>query len=250
MTKIRSSIILFVYTFLLIACAGVEEPAAESTVDAPTPFVEEPTAESTDDASLLFVENFDSEETCFNREIVPYDVLEIENGEFIMGVNESAGLIWSTCEGLELDNFTFEMDVYDETSGEGFHFFGLQFRKGPVDGGSNQYYLVRFGLGGGDSPASCAGIASDNSWIDNLTESPSGDSCWVDLPELIQPGEWNHIEITANGSEITYKVNDISVTSVNDTRLTRGTIALFAGTHDEDSARIKIDNIRITAPTD
>ena len=97
------------------------------------------------------------------------------------------------------------------------------------------------------SPASCAGIATDSAWIDNLTESPSDDSCWVDLPAGIQPGQWNHFEITANGPELTYKVNDVFVASVNDPRLTQGTIALLAGTHDEDSARVKIDNIRITA---
>jgi len=249
MAKTQSSI-NFICAILLAACAGVVQPTAESEEGVSIDGVEQPTAESMSDVSLLLVENFDDAETCFNREVAPYDVLEIENGEFIMGVNESAGLIWSTCEGLELDNFTFEMDVYDETGGEGFRFFGLQFRKGSAGDGSDQYYLVRFGFGGDRSPASCVGLASDSSWIDNLTQSTSGDSCWVDLSDPIQPGEWNHFEITTNGSEITYKVNDALVSSVNDSRLTQGRVALLAGTNDEDNARFKIDNIRITAPTD
>lgn len=227
MTKAQPGIILFVCAFLLTACSG-----------------------GVGAASLPFVENFDDEETCFNRDVASFGVLEIENGEFIIEVNDRNKLVWSTCEGMLLDDFTIEMDVYDETGGEDFRFFGVQFRKGPADGGSDQYYLVRFGLGGGEPPASCAGLASDSSWIDNLTQSPSGDSCWVELSDSIQPGEWNHVEITASGPEITYKVNDEPVTGVNDARLTRGVIALFAGTHDEDSARFKIDNIRITAPAE
>jgi len=227
MRKANPFITLFICIFLLTACGG-----------------------GRGSASLPFVENFDDEETCFNRDVESFGVLDIENGEFIIGVKAYNQLVWATCEDVLLDDFTFEMDFYDETDGDGFHFFGLQFRKGPVDGGYNQYYLVRFGLGGGDPPASCAGMASANSWIDNLTESPSGDSCWLKLPEPVQSGEWNHVEITANGADITYKLNDVLITSVNDTRLTQGVIALFAGTHDEDNARIKIDNIRITAPTD
>lgn len=232
MSKVLSSI-LFICAFLLAACAGVEQSATESVSDVSEPFVE----------------NFDDEETCFNRDVDSRGVLDIENGEFIVGVKANNQLVWATCEDVMLDDFTFEMDFYDETEGEGFRFFGLQFRKGPVEG-SNQYYLVRFSLGGDEPPASCVGMASDNSWIDNLTESPDGNSCWVDLPMPIQPNEWNHVSITANGSEITYKLNDVLVASVNDSRLTQGLIALYAGTHDEDNARVKIDNIRITVPTD
>jgi len=227
MLKAYPSIIVIIFAVLLAACSG-----------------------GSSSSSLPFVENFDDEETCLNRDVASFGVLEIENGEFIIGVNAVNQLVWSTCEEIVLDNFTFEMDFYDETNGEGFRFIGLQFRKGPVNGGSNQYYLVRFGMGGSASPTSCVGMASDNSWIDNLTKSPDGNSCWVDLPMPIQPNEWNHVEITANGSEITYKVNNVLVTTVDDSRLTEGVIALFAGTHDEDNARFKIDNIRITASTD
>ena len=232
MTKGHASIILPVCALLLIACAGGESPPVAT--------------EKVSDVSVLYAENFDDGESCFDPEVLAFAALSIENGELIMEVTDSGKLFWSTCEEVMLDNFTFEMDVYDDTSAEGFHFFGLQFRKDPVEGGSAQYYLVRFGLAEGSSPASCAGMATDSAWIANLTESPSDDSCWVDLPERIEPGQWNHFEITANGPVLTYKVNDVFVASVDDPRLAQGTIALLAGTHSGDSARVKIDNIRIT----
>lgn len=232
MTKVHLSIILPVCALLLAACAGGASPP--------------PATQEVSDASVLYAENFDDGESCFDPEELAFAALSIEEGELIMEVTDSGKLFWSTCEEVLLDNFTFEMDVYDDTSAGGFHFFGLQFRKDPVEGGSNQYYLVRFGLGEGPSTASCAGLASDSAWIANLTASPSGDSCWVDLPERIEPGQWNHFEITADGPVLTYKVNDVFVASVDDPRLTQGTIALFAGTHSGDSARFKIDNISIT----
>ena len=134
------------------------------------------------------------------------------------------------------------MDVHDDTCDEGFHFLGLQFRGEPI--ADQQHYLVRFGLGGASSPDSCDALASDSSF-ENITESPIADSCWVELPEAFQSGQWNHFEITANGPVITYMVNDIFVASLNDPRLTEGIFALLAGTNSADSARIKIDNIRI-----
>ena len=234
MSKAHSSIILLVCALLLAACAGGESLP--------------PATEKTSDAFVLYAENFDDGQSCFDPETLAFASLSIEDGELIIDMTDSAKLFWSTCEEVMLDNFAFEMDVYDDTSAEGFHFFGLQFRKDPAEDGSAQYYLVRLGLGGGSSPASCAGMASDSAWIANLTESPSDDSCWVDLPEGIEPGQWNHVEITANGPVITYKVNDVFVASVTDPRLTEGTIALLAGTHAGDSARVKIDNVRITSP--
>jgi len=233
MTKAHLSIVLFVGVLLLTACARGESSSSD--------------AEKAGDSAVLYAENFDDGESCFDPTMADFAVLSIENGELIININESSKFAWSPCEDVVLDNFTFEMDVYDDTSVEGFHFFGLQIRKEPGEDRSRQYYLIRFGLGEDPTPASCAALATDSTWIDNLTESPSDDSCWVDLPEPIQPGEWNHIEITANGPVLTFEVNGNFVASVNDSRLTQGTIALFAGTHEADSARVKIDNIRITA---
>lgn len=234
MTKAHSSIVLFVSILLLTACAGGESPP--------------PNAEEVSNATMLYTENFDDGESCFDPNMADFAALSIENGELIIDINESNKFIWTACEEVVLDNFTYEMDVYDDTSAEGFRFFGVQLRKEPGEGRSRQYYLIRFGLGDDPTPASCAALATDNSWIDNLTQSPTDDSCWVDLPKPIQPGEWNHFKISANGSELTFEVNDTFVASVTDSRLTEGTIALLAGTHEADSARIKIDNIRITAP--
>lgn len=233
MTKAHLSIIFFVGVLLLTACAGGESLPAD--------------AEKVSDAAVLYTENFDDGESCFDPNMADFADLSIENGELIIEINESSKFAWSPCTDVVLDNFTFEMDVYDDTSAEGFHFFGLQLRREPGEGSARQYYLIRFGLGEDPTPASCAALATDSSWIANLTESPSDDSCWVDLPDPIQPGEWNHFEISANGPVLTFAVNDAVVASVSDSRLTQGTIALLAGTHEADSARVKVDNIRITA---
>jgi hypothetical protein len=230
------SLLLFLWlvgVLLLAACAGDESPPTN--------------AEKANDATVLYTENFDDGESCFDPNMADFAGLSLENGELIIEIKESSKFAWSPCADVVLDNFTFEMDVYDDTSVEGFRFFGVQLRKEPGEGSSKQYYLIRFGLGEDPTPAACAALATDNTWIANLTESPSDDSCWLDLPEPIQPGEWNHFEITANGPELTFAVNDIFVASVNDSRLSQGTIALFAGTHEADSARVKIDNIRVTA---
>ncbi|MEJ2487131.1 MAG: DUF1080 domain-containing protein [Anaerolineales bacterium] len=223
MAKTHVIIPVLFFTILLVACNGGGSGSA-----------------------LLYSENFDEGNSCFDSNAMDIGALSIENGELILEITEPYSLYWDTCEEVTLTNFTIELDMYDDTSGEGFHFYGLQLRSGSEDGGPDQYYVVRFGMGEGISSASCVGFANENSFED-ITKSPSGDSCWVDLPEPIHPGQWNHFEITLDGPMITYKVNDVHVASINDARLTQGSFALLAGTHDEDSARIKFDNIRITA---
>lgn len=80
---------------------------------------------------MLYAENFDNGESCFDPEVLAFATLSIENSELLMEVTDSRKLFWSTCEEVMLDNFTFEMDVNDDTSAEGFHFFGLRSATGP-----------------------------------------------------------------------------------------------------------------------
>lgn len=237
MTQAQLNPIYLVTILLLSACAGKEQPTSVT--------------ETESDATVLYEDNFEDGESCFNLEVSPdVGVLSIERGEFTMGVNRSRALVYATCEGLVLDNFRLDMDVIDDTSDSGFRFYGLQFRKqsseGPADV-ANSHYLFRLGQEKGTTPASCAGLATNRNWLEDLTESPDGDSCWVDLSESIPAGQWVHHTITADGPELTYAVNDVVVARVSDSRLSQGAIALFVGAHEAENVRVRIDNFRITA---
>ena len=217
---------------LLTACAGGEDPDPGADI-----------------AALPFTESFEDADSCFNLNSGDTSDLRIENGELVMALNTDFGLEWSTCQDLQLDNFTLKLDVYDDSASDDFYFFGVQFRRTPQDGGGFQNYVARIGLGG-DGPSACLGLASNNSWVSDLTQSPSGDSCWIEMDAPFHAGEWNHFELTANGPEIRLALNGVEVASASDDRLTWGAFAILLGTHEADAAGFRVDNVRVSGPAE
>jgi len=250
----KSSVLLFIALIILAlslgACARGEstQPAAEVEEEAPAPEEEIAVAEENDDAAL-YSEDFEDGSSCFEEAQLQNASLALENGELIVEISNSGELLWSTCEELELSNFTIELDIFDDSSAPGFHYFGLQLRSEASADGTLNWYEVHFGLGEGFVPAFCSGLATESTF-ESFTESLYDDSCWVDLPVRIEAGQWNHFEISANGPVLTYSVNGTFIASLNDARIEQGNFGLLAGTFDSESSRIKFDNIRITTLTD
>jgi hypothetical protein len=240
---------LIILAITLSACGGGEsvQPAAEAEQQAPTP--EEAAAAEESDDSALYAEDFEDGTSCFEPAQLQNASLGLENGELIIDVTSSGELIWSTCEEVQLSDFSIELDIYDDTTAAGFHYFGLLFRSEPAADGSLNWYEVHFGLGEGFSPAFCSGLATETTF-ESFTESIYDDSCWVDLPERIEAGQWNHFEISANGPVLTYSVNGTFIAALNDPRIEQGNFGLLAGTFDGEASRIKFDNIRITTLTE
>ena len=227
---------------LLAACTGTDSPTTS-----PEP---PPAATATPIETILYEEGFDDSETCFNLDVDPgLGSLQIANGELVMGINQPSTFIYATCEDVEMSDFKFEMDVFDESGQAAFHFYGLQFRKGVPDGSTamtNHYYLFRLGQAEDARTAVCAGLATDRSWEENLTEAADGSSCWLELAAPIPTGQWNHHAIEAKGTELSYSVNDTVIAQITHTELIAGRVALFIGTHEAESARVRVDNVRIT----
>ena len=240
--------LLALTTFVLLslaltACGGSNSAPVE---DAASSAPEQAAVEEAFETSLLYAEDFDDGASCFAQESLENASLQLENAEMVIDVQSADQIIWSICEDVELSDFTIAVDILDDSSSEGFHYFGVILRSEPVDDESNQWYEINFGLGEGFTPAFCAGVGSESTF-ESFTESLYDDSCWVDLPERIEAGQWHHFEIRADGPVLTITVNDTFVAALNDPRIQQGVFGLSAGTFDAESAHIKFDNIQITA---
>jgi hypothetical protein len=59
-------------------------------------------------------------------------------------------------------------------------------------------------------------------------------------------GQNNHIKVIAEGSSMTFYVNDIQVARINDSRYPQGSIALDAGTFGQTNLQVMFDNVLVT----
>lgn len=229
MNSLSKIAFLSLLLILLAACAGGEDPGSGADL-----------------AALPITESFDDAGSCFNLDSGDASNLRIESGELVLELNNDFGLEWSTCEDVQLENFTLELDVYDDSNSDSFHFFGVQFRRSPQDGGGFQNYVARIGLGEG-GPSACIGLASNSSWISDLTHSPDGDTCWIEMNAPFHAGDWNTFAVTVDGPEIRLALNGVEVASASDDRLEAGVFAILLGTHEAETARFRVDNVRVSS---
>jgi hypothetical protein len=263
MKNFRSIVFISIGLIFLSGCGGEEIPAtpleeipaATQTQEVTsTPTLAEdstqvPTTISKREPTKYFFEDFEDGESCFDLETLEFAEAEIINGELIVQVNEIFSLVWFTCSEVFIDNFTLELDIIDESDSAGFRFFGVQIRKNLGEGSSQDHYIVRFGLGDNSPPKSCVAFASESSF-ENITGIPGSSSCWVDLQNPFESGEWIHVQLTVIGSQIAYSIDGEDVLMVEDSRQLEGSFALLAGTNSAEVARFKIDNIQIAAISD
>ena len=236
-----SLLYLVAFVVLLLGACGEENAAPGSAENL--------------EATVLYDEDFDDGTSCFAPAQDPVANVGIENGELIMSLAESRRIYWTLCDGIEFSDFDLEFDLYAESTGAGFHFIGLMFRQGPREGVAEaQYYIVRIGMDEGEPPLSCVGLASESSF-EAITEGRSASSyigfpCWLEIAEPFESGRWQRVRISADGPQIHYAVNGVSIATINDGRLEKGRLGLLIGTHDAAGARFKIDNLLVTELAD
>jgi len=78
---------------------------------------------------------------------------------------------------------------------------------------------------------------ADGEWT-NLVE-------WLSSPEVNQGTETNHLRVVCRGSQLSFYVNGVYLTDIEDTTFARGDIALWAQSYDDVPVTIRFDNLKL-----
>lgn len=153
----------------------------------------------------------------------------VVNEQLVVTVNAPNTLQYTTLTEIVFDDFVVEVDTY-QRSGSPDSSFGLLLRLQP-DQSFYRYDIT------GDGNFIVERHNADGSWTRLIPDwSPS---------EAINPGlnVANRLKVIANGPTLSFYVNDILLTQVNDAQLESGAIALDAGTFGSGNLQVSFDNI-------
>ena len=177
----------------------------------------------------LFYENdFSSPEEGFGENDTDDYMLEYTGGEYNIEVRKENYLAWSYVPGEHVfTDFTVECDVM-LVSDDSDHMGGFVLRHQEslylfvgIFGG--QRYLVQKQEGG--------------EWFTIISQTYS--------PHINAPGEWNHLKVTAIGSQFHVCINGAHLDSFEDESIASGNIAITGGTWGSPTSETHFDNFKL-----
>lgn len=156
----------------------------------------------------------------------------VVNEQLVITIDAPNTMQYATLTDRAFDDFVLEVDAW-QRSGAPESSFGVLFRV-TEDG---QFY--RFDITG-DGLYMVERRAADGTWTRLIRE-------WTPTPAINQgPNVANRLKIIANGADLAFYVNDILLTQVSDASLSRGLIALDAGSFAGAALQVAFDNLSVT----
>ncbi|MEW5960005.1 MAG: family 16 glycoside hydrolase, partial [Chloroflexota bacterium] len=189
---------------------------------------EQPQTES----NILFEDYFDSDASGWAtgefEDDYTVDEITIEDGVYTLNVTaKKQAYVEKTVPNRKFSDFVVTLDATPQDSEEHYS-YGLAFRE------NTDYYTYAFEIGN-----------------DGLYSIQLYDGEWKTLKawsstDAIKVGETNELKVIADGSSLTFFVNDEELTSLEDDTLAEGTVGLIIDMFEEGkSTAVQFDNLVI-----
>ena len=178
--------------------------------------------------NLYFGHDFSSPEEGFNVNETDDYLLEYTGGEYNIEVKTENWMAWATVPGEQVfTDFTVESDIM-VVSDDSDHMGGFILRYQEslylfIGIFGEQTYLVQKKDGG--------------EWVTIISQTYSS--------HINSPGEWNHLKITAIGSQFHVCVNGAHLDSFEDESIESGKIAITGGTWGDPTSETHFDNFKL-----
>jgi hypothetical protein len=227
--------ILFLVPILLtmLACSAVSSFLATPTpVPTNTPVPTSTPIPSPTPDPILF-EDSEFTNSCSTESSTDVDRL-VENGQFSLLVKTPKYVGWSECTKVEFSDLVVEADA-TQVEGPDNNMYGVLFRYGLDD---NEFYVFAIT---GEGFYILAIDGAEHTEPDIIVD-------WTESAAINKGKQTNHIKVIAVDNNIEYYVNDQLLGSVQDARLTTGTVGFFAGSIEEGGVKIAFDNLKISRP--
>ena len=188
-------------------------------------------AEIAADAALAFQDDFSSPDPNWNLESGNGVERGEADGELVLRVIDAQTDAWSTYSGANFSDMIVEVDAR-KTAGPDLNNYGVMCRYKDPD---NFYFLQ---LGSDGTYAISRYLDGEGKMLVDWAKSSA-----------INTGEGvNHIRAECVGNTLSLYVNDAFLTSVVDSGLGQGKIALGLGTYDEGDVEVRFDNLAVKTP--
>jgi hypothetical protein len=128
----------------------------------------------------------------------------------------------------EFDDFAVEVEVH-KVAGPNVNSQGIAFR---VQDSKNFYAFT----------VSSTGMYRIAKIVDNEWTYPVD---WLSSPEVNKGEEINHLRVVCDGSRLSFYVNGVYLTDIEDTAFTEGDIALWSQSYDDVPITIRFDNLKL-----
>ncbi len=152
-----------------------------------------------------------------------------------VAVNAPNLIAWAELQNRQFSDFVLEVDA-TQVAGPDNNSYGIIFRmKNP-----SAYYLFDIS-GDGYYALKRRDEADGGQWVWLIED-------WMQSPAIHQGASTNRIKLVAQGSTLTFYVNDQQVNQVEDGTYRSGLIGLDAGSFEEPGVQIAFDNLVISKP--
>lgn len=170
----------------------------------------------------LFSDNFQNNANKWNLTSSPNQYSVTVGGNQMVLEDDHNKLLWEIVPGQTFANFQLEVDAKltkgDKTNGYGVYIRGI------ASQGIDIGLFYRFELYGDGTFAVYKGVLDAN---DNPLDTSLTNNDYIPNAAIQTEGNTNHITIIARGSSMEFKVNNVSVYTLNDSAYKGGEVALF-----------------------